>query len=60
MYIYLSVPEHVDCCRPCEKTDLELTTFTECSGDSGLVRHRDKRPALLVSSTSWTGQCLVQ
>lgn len=40
-----------------ENTGVEQTTFTERSSDSGLVSHRDQRPALLVSSTSWTGQC---
>ncbi|KAI0239840.1 Chitobiosyldiphosphodolichol beta-mannosyltransferase [Lamellibrachia satsuma] len=37
-----------------ENTGVEQTTFTERSSDSGLVSHRDQRPALLVSSTSWT------
>jgi len=43
--------------------DSELTAFTE-KDDSGHVNYRLRRPALLVSSTSWTGPlitvCLVE
>jgi len=35
--------------------DSEMTVFTE-KDSSGCINYRQGRPALLVSSTSWTGQ----
>lgn len=39
-----------------EEKNLEKTVFTVCDITDGTVTWREKRPALLISSTSWTGE----
>uniref|UniRef100_A0A4W3I6V4 Chitobiosyldiphosphodolichol beta-mannosyltransferase n=1 Tax=Callorhinchus milii TaxID=7868 RepID=A0A4W3I6V4_CALMI len=51
-YEYSQFTARIECVSP----NMEQTAFTEMNLDTGIVTHVRGRPALLLSSTSWTGR----